>query len=83
VLLRTRIYPDWFRDWPGREAAARTIRWFELLVIPGLLQTEGYARALLANRLGDGQDEVGEAVAARMGRQVILSRTGPRSCGCC
>jgi transcriptional regulator with XRE-family HTH domain len=77
VLQRSRAYPDWFRDWPEREARARTIRWFELLVVPGLLQTEDYARALLANRLGDGQQDVDEVVAARMGRQAILSRDRP------
>jgi transcriptional regulator with XRE-family HTH domain len=77
ALLAARTYPDWFRDWPGREAGARLIRWFELLVIPGLLQTGDYARALLANRLGDGQEDVDEIVAARMERQAILSRERP------
>jgi transcriptional regulator with XRE-family HTH domain len=77
ALLAARTYPDWFRDWPGREAGARLIRWFELLVIPGLLQTGDYARALLANRLGDGQEDVDEIVAARMERQAILFRERP------
>jgi transcriptional regulator with XRE-family HTH domain len=75
ILARDRVYPDWFKDWPVREAAARCLRWFELLVIPGLLQTEDYARALMANRLGD--NDVDAVVAARLDRQAILYRDQP------
>jgi transcriptional regulator with XRE-family HTH domain len=76
-LFRDRPYPGWFGKWPEVEAAAKTLRWFEPLVIPGLLQTEDYARAILSTRIGDTEDEIDEMVAARMERQHILARDKP------
>ena len=36
--------PAWFGDWQGTHGEQLdTVRWFEPLVIPGLLQTEAYA----------------------------------------
>src|SRR5215472_3018596 len=35
--LSYQVYPSWFADWPGKEAAASALRWFELAVVPGLL----------------------------------------------
>ncbi|GLY91050.1 helix-turn-helix domain-containing protein [Actinoallomurus iriomotensis] len=61
--------PGWMRDWTNEEAAADVLRWVELSVVPGLLQTEDYARALLKGNES--------AVAARMQRQEILSRDNP------
>lgn len=46
-------------------------------MIPGLLQTEDYARALMANRLGGSQEHIDGVVAARMERQSILSSARP------
>jgi Domain of unknown function (DUF5753) len=40
--------PGWFAKWADIEARASLIRWFEPLLIPGLIQTESYARAVLA-----------------------------------
>lgn|SRR5487761_1092271 len=74
--LKHRAYPGWF-DWPDKEAAAKTLRWFELVVVPGLLQTEDYARALLADRIGITAEDTEAMVAARMERQVILDRDTP------
>ncbi len=48
--LKQRAYPGWFIRWPEKEAQATVLRSFELVVIPGLLQTQGYARALLDNQ---------------------------------
>jgi transcriptional regulator with XRE-family HTH domain len=76
-LLQQRAYPGWFANWPDREARAAKLRSFELAVVPGLLQTEAYARALLSDRIGSDPDEVDEKVAARMERQVILDRAKP------
>jgi hypothetical protein len=76
-LFRDRPYPGWFGKWPEAEAAARSLRWYEPLVIPGLLQTEDYARAILSTRVGDTADEIDEMVAARLDRQQILSRDKP------
>jgi DNA-binding XRE family transcriptional regulator len=39
--------PGWFADWVEVEAKATILRWWEPLLIPGLLQTEDYARAVL------------------------------------
>lgn len=75
--LKRRAYPGWFADWPDREAQARRLRSFELVVVPGLLQTEAYARAVLSTRVGATDDEVDEAVAARLVRQQILERDQP------
>ncbi|GGM57760.1 hypothetical protein GCM10011608_48350 [Micromonospora sonchi] len=68
--------PVWFRPWADHERDAVALRWFELAWVPGLLQTEAYARATLA-----GEDltpgEVDDLVAARLARQAILHRDRP------
>jgi len=75
--LKRRAYPGWFAAWPDKEAQARRLRSFELVVVPGLLQTEAYARAVLSTRVGATLDEVDEAVAARLARQQILEQDQP------
>jgi transcriptional regulator with XRE-family HTH domain len=53
-------FPRWFREFVEHEGEATSIREFNALAVPGLLQTEDYARALI--RLGrprDSDDEVG------------------------
>jgi transcriptional regulator with XRE-family HTH domain len=75
--LKQRAYPGWFVRWPEKEADATILRWFELVVVPGLLQTQDYARALLANRIGGSADNTDDVVAARMERQSILARDEP------
>jgi transcriptional regulator with XRE-family HTH domain len=45
------ILPDWFQPFVGMEEAARSIRVYEAQFIPGLLQTEDYASAVIS--LGD------------------------------
>src|SRR5579859_2752990 len=45
------ILPDWFQAYVGMEEAARSIRVYEAQFIPGLLQTEEYATAVIS--LGD------------------------------
>jgi transcriptional regulator with XRE-family HTH domain len=39
-------YPRWFEDWVDAEGQAAVIRWWEPLLVPGLLQTPEYSRAL-------------------------------------
>jgi transcriptional regulator with XRE-family HTH domain len=75
--FRKRPYPGWFDRWPEAEANAQILRTFEPLVVPGLLQTEEYARAVLRTRVGDTDEEIEEMVAARLARQVILDRDQP------
>ncbi|MFD2764568.1 helix-turn-helix domain-containing protein [Micromonospora eburnea] len=68
--------PAWLREWIEFEREAATLRWFELAYIPGLLQTERYARATLAGgRFGP--KDVDQAVASRLDRQAILEREPP------
>jgi transcriptional regulator with XRE-family HTH domain len=71
-----RLFPGWFADWASKEGEAVKLRWFELALVPGLLQTEAYATALLRDRIGFNGD-VDEVVAARMARQAILTRYDP------
>jgi transcriptional regulator with XRE-family HTH domain len=75
--MRYRAYPGWFHDWSAKEAQARTLRAYEPLLVPGLLQTERYAHALLRTRVGDTDEEIEEMVSARMERQAILARDKP------
>jgi DNA-binding XRE family transcriptional regulator len=70
-------YPSWVQDWAAKETEAATLRWFEPLVVPGLLQTEDYARAICQTRFGVGSEEIEERVAARLKRQEVLMRDKP------
>jgi transcriptional regulator with XRE-family HTH domain len=54
---------------------ADDVYWFEHSTIPGLFQTERYARAVLATYPGAKQDVVNERVAARLAGQELLDRT--------
>ena len=73
-------YPRWFEDWVDAERQAAVIRWWEPLLVPGLLQTPEYARALFrAWRTDDDEDKVEQLVIARMNRQRIFDRPGPPS----
>lgn len=57
----------------GNEAAAKIIYKYEPTFVPGILQTEEYARALLAG-LGHSEDEIERMVSARLERQELLDR---------
>ncbi|MEV0295699.1 DUF5753 domain-containing protein [Nocardia sp. NPDC050710] len=58
----------------GIESATKLIRWHEVNVIPGLLQTSDYARGILRACIDmtGGRDDLDDAVAARMERQKVL-----------
>ena len=68
-----------FRPFQPYEAEATTLRLFEHTLIPGLFQTEDYARATLAAHPHTSADVVEERVAARLARQEILTREDPPS----
>lgn len=62
-----------YRDYVGLEDAADGIRNYEPLFVPGLLQTEGYARAVIrATWLEATDDQVERMVAVRLARQRRL-----------
>jgi transcriptional regulator with XRE-family HTH domain len=75
--MNYQAYPDWFQDWPEKEATATTLRGFEPLLIPGLLQIDMYARALFGTRIGATEDEIDELVVARLKRQEVLTKPNP------
>ncbi len=72
------VLPAWFQSYLGLEAAAVLIRNYEVQFVPGLLQTEAYARAVIM--LGHGgadPAEIERRVNLRMARQRILTRADP------
>jgi hypothetical protein len=64
--------PGWFAKWADIEARASLIRWFEPLLVPGLIQTESYARAVLAWKPDSGSAEAN--LKTRLARQSVLDR---------
>ncbi|MFJ6573493.1 helix-turn-helix domain-containing protein [Streptomyces sp. NPDC091292] len=70
------VLPDWFSLYVSLEGAAQVIRAYEPHFVPGLLQTEAYARAVMtAGTLGQSQsNEIDRHVALRMDRQELLTR---------
>ncbi len=70
--------PGVYSDYIGFEDEARSISNYESLFVPGLLQTEAYARAQLHGTLPHATgDEVENRVSARMERQALLRRDSP------
>jgi transcriptional regulator with XRE-family HTH domain len=70
--------PDQYATYIGFEAEARTVSNYESLFIPGLLQTEDYARAVIAGVMWTAsQEEIEQRVRARLDRQALLSRPDP------
>jgi hypothetical protein len=66
----------WFSGYLAFEAVAHTIRTWHPVIVPGLLQTEDYARALFT-AMGMGLDEVQAQIDLRARRQEILTRPHP------
>ncbi|HUN32508.1 MAG TPA: helix-turn-helix transcriptional regulator [Trebonia sp.] len=75
--LKVGVFPGWFQGWPGKESAAVRLRVFGLVVIPGLLQTEAYARAILSTKVGATSDEIDVDVVSRLARQTVLGGDKP------
>lgn len=76
------VYPAWFANWIDAEQRATMLRTWETLLIPGLLQTAEYARAIFgAWQSVDGEADIDELVAARLARQAIFDRPSPPSFG--
>lgn len=62
----------------GLEAEANSVRAYEQQVVPGLLQTEEYARAMIRSARPDiSADEVERRVRVRMERQSLLMQDDP------
>jgi transcriptional regulator with XRE-family HTH domain len=71
------VLPSWFETYLGLEQAASIIRTYEPALVPGLLQTEDYARAVIQLRhLQASANDVERRVALRMARQHFLTQPG-------
>jgi transcriptional regulator with XRE-family HTH domain len=73
------VLPDWFSLYVSLEGAAGIIRSYEPHFVPGLLQTEAYARAVMeAGTVGQtGPEAIERHVSLRIARQRLLERPEP------
>ncbi len=66
--------PDWFEVYVGLEAEAATIWGYDAEFVPGVLQTEEYARAVhRAQLIAATDEEIDRLVRVRMARQELLA----------
>ncbi|MDI3388182.1 helix-turn-helix transcriptional regulator [Streptomyces sp. B-S-A8] len=71
-------FPLWAEKYIDQEQRAISLCKYDALVIPGLLQTPDYARALLQQRVpAYDEDEIAAKVAGRIERQGIFQRKDP------
>jgi transcriptional regulator with XRE-family HTH domain len=75
--LRNLPFPASFRSFAPHEAEAAALNTYQHSLVPGLLQTEAYARAVLETRPNTTADEVDEQVRGRLARQAVLTREEP------
>lgn len=69
------VLPEHYQTYIGLEAEAQTVLTVQPLIVPGLLQTEGYARAI--STYGSGDDcpsSTSRRVEVRLKRQHVLTR---------
>jgi transcriptional regulator with XRE-family HTH domain len=72
------LLPQWFRAYVDLESAATLIRTYEGQLVPGLLQTEAYMRAVIGGaQLDESPEEAERRVALRILRQTLLTREQP------
>jgi transcriptional regulator with XRE-family HTH domain len=69
---------SWFEDYLGLEEAAAQISTYEAQFVPGLLQTEDYASAVILLEYSNPK-EISRRINLRMARQAILSGPDPTS----
>ncbi|MFC7331454.1 helix-turn-helix domain-containing protein [Marinactinospora rubrisoli] len=78
AISRSHDVPDWFRDVASLEKTATEIREYHPVLVPGLLQTEDYARAVVrSGRPADTDVEIDGIVEARMDRKSIFRKDRP------
>ena len=72
------VVPPWFLGYLGLEEAACMIRAYEVHFVPGLLQTDDYARAVIEHgHAGAPPEEIARRIAVRRGRRRVLDRPDP------
>ncbi|MGW4636982.1 helix-turn-helix domain-containing protein [Sphaerisporangium sp. NPDC004334] len=74
--------PAHFRDWAIEEQRATALRFWAPLLIPGMLQTEAFARRIFQREPGLTSEQMEERFAGRMQRRSIFSRTDPPTVMC-
>jgi transcriptional regulator with XRE-family HTH domain len=69
------VIPEGFDVYIGLEEAASQLAWYESELVPGLLQTEGYARTVIeADNPGVDEEEISRRVHVRLARQPLIHR---------
>ncbi|ANS70300.1 DNA-binding protein [Streptomyces lincolnensis] len=69
------VVPSWFTAYVSLESGAKTLRTYEPQYVTGLLQTYGYARAVLRGGFpNDGDEELERRVDLRLRRQSLLEK---------
>lgn len=69
------LMPTWFQDYVGLEESASRIQTYEIQFVPGLLQTERYARAIASQGKPESNKvEVDRRVLLRMQRQKLFNQ---------
>ncbi|MFE1914443.1 helix-turn-helix domain-containing protein [Streptomyces anandii] len=72
--------PEWFSIYIGLEQDASTLRQYQSEVLPGLVQTEAYARELHTCGSYMSPEDIDRAVRVRLERQSMLSGPGAPDC---
>lgn len=71
------LMPSWFEMYLRLEQAAQVIRTFQVQFVPGLLQSEDYARSVIVvGHQGEPMEEIDKRVHLRMTRQKLLGEPG-------
>ena len=70
------VLSAWLEPYVGLEAAASVIRTYQIQFVPGLLQTEAYAQALIRQGAAASDEEIARRSELRASRQEILRRPG-------
>jgi transcriptional regulator with XRE-family HTH domain len=69
------LLPQWFRAYVDLESAATLIRTYQGQLVPGLLQTDDYMRAVIGGaHMGESSEDAERRVALRVARQALLTR---------
>jgi transcriptional regulator with XRE-family HTH domain len=69
------VIPEWFDVYIGLEEAASHLAWYESELVPGLFQTEDYARTIIrADNPGVSDAEIERRVHVRIARQALVTR---------
>jgi DNA-binding XRE family transcriptional regulator len=71
------VLPQWFRAYVDLEQAAVIIRAYEGQFVPGLLQTDDYARSVMGRGLEEEPEDIERRVELRAARQAVLTRPDP------